>query len=329
MKHLRRIIVALAAIAVIVAMTGCAATPQPGQIGVVRYGKSIVPWTWINSNKIRKVVCPGSGFTWTGFGSKVHWYPDESVQRNYTITSESGQGDRKGADQVEVPTSDGVRAGLEGTFYFTTAFNCSKEGQALLKDFEERFGVRTFRENAEGESLHPYEGESGWRAFLSQAIRPVINNDLRRSIATVTCAELVSSCSLIHNNGGGSTTVTANGSQNNSSLQKVQEDINATLKSDIQSTLGNDYFSHISFLLEHVTLPSSIQEQIDNAQAQYAAVGSAAAKVKQAGLEAQANEERERGYEHCNACAQIDELKSIPSSVTTFAPGAGFAVTAK
>jgi hypothetical protein len=33
------------------------------------------------------------------------------------------------------------------------------------------------------------------------------------------------------------------------------------------------------------------------------------------------------GYENCPACAQIDLLKAIPPSVTTFAPGTGFAVT--
>lgn len=319
--------VALLCLALTVVVTGCAATPQAGQIGVVREGKSfIAPWTYLHGHKISKVIVPGAGYTLTGFGSSVHWYPDDQVQRNYTITSESNAGDRKGADVVEVPTQDGVRAGIEGTFYFTTAFNATPEGEKLVKDFDERFGVRTFRENNEGEALYPYEGESGWRAILSQVIRPVINNDLRKSIATVTCAQLVSSCALVHNQGDVSSVTNQD---NNGNIQKVQEDINSTLKTDIQSTLGADYFSHISFLLEHVSLPGEIQGEIDKAQAQFAAVGSAQAKVKQASLEAEANEKRQQGYEHCSACAQIDELKAIPSSVTTFAPGSGFAVTSK
>jgi len=306
------------------ALAACGATPGAGQIGVVRTGHSfIAPWTWFNGHGISKVICPGTGWSWPGFGSEVHWYPADSVQRNYTITSESGQGDRKGADVVEVPTQDGVRVGLEGTFYFTTAFNCSVTGVRLLKDFDSRFGIRTFQSSNEGaEALKPYEGEEGWRALLSQVVRPIINNDLRRSIGTVTCPQLVSSCALIHNSSS-----VSSGGQNNGNLQKVQEAVNANLKTDIASALGNDYFSNISFLLEHVTLPEAIQNEIDKAQAQFAAVGSARAKVAQAKLEAQANEERQHGYEHCPACAQIDELKAIPPNVTTFAPGAGFAVT--
>lgn len=321
----RSAIVAILLLAAVLLATGCAATPQAGQIGVVREGKSfIAPWSWLNGHKVTKTICPGSGYTVTGFGSQTHFYPDEEVQRNYTITSEANQGDKKGSDVVEVPTQDGVRAGIEGTFYFKTAFNCTKAGQKLLRDFDERFGIRTFKETNESEGLYPYEGESGWRAYLSQVVRPVINNDLRKSIATVTCPQLVSSCALVHNNSIGTNVTNQN---NNSNIAKVQEDINQTLKTDIQSTLGADYFSNISFLLEHVTLPGQIQGQIDNAQAQYAAVGAAKAKVEQADQEALANEKRQQGYAHCPACAQIDELKAIPNSVQTFAPGAGFAVT--
>lgn len=48
----------------------------------------------------------------------------------------------------------------------------------------------------------------------------------------------------------------------------------------------------------------------------------------QAQVEAKANEERQKGYQACPACATIDTLKAIPPTVTTFAPGAGFAITA-
>ena len=41
----------------------------------------------------------------------------------------------------------------------------------------------------------------------------------------------------------------------------------------------------------------------------------------------EANRIRQRGYRDCPACARIDELKAIPPSVRTYAPGAGFAVT--
>jgi hypothetical protein len=49
--------------------------------------------------------------------------------------------------------------------------------------------------------------------------------------------------------------------------------------------------------------------------------------IASATAEATANSQRQKGDENCPACAQIDLLKAIPPSVTTFAPGAGFAVT--
>lgn len=302
------------------------ATPQAGEIGVVRNGPD-AGWigSWFNGHGVRSVVPPGSGSTFIGLGSEAHWYPSDSVQRNYTITSDASRGDRPGVDVVEVPTRDGVRVGLEGTFYFTTAFNASHAGEALVRDFDNRFGVRTFPvTGVQGEELHPWNGIDGWAAFLDTVVRPIIDNDLRRSLANVNCAQLVSSCALVHQNTSASA---VNGGANNVRIQQIQSEINASLETDIKNTLGEDYFSNVQFLLAKVQLPGSIQDQIDQAQAQYAAVSSSAARVQQAQQDANANRIRQQGYQNCPACASIDELKSIPSNVTTFAPGAGFAIT--
>ncbi len=306
---------------------GSRATPQAGQIGVVRSGPSAA-WigAWFNGRGIRNVVPPGSGSTYIGLGSTVHWYPDDSVQRNYTISANPSQGDLPGVDVVQVPTSDGIEVGLQGTFYFTTGFNASPEGQKLLRDFDNRFGIRTFAlDPTSSDTFYPWDGTNGWEAFLNVVVRPIIDNDLRRAIASVSCPQLVSSCALVHEQ----TAAALNGNNNSAAIQAVQAQINSTLQTDIASTLGSDYFSNVKFLLAKVALPSAIQVQIENAQAQFAAVGQARAKVQQATLLAQADKEKERGYRSCPACAEAAVLSSIPSSVTTFAPGAGFAVTAK
>ena len=324
MKRAAGLVLAAFALAIVVDLAKEAATPDPGQIGVVRNGKAwFWPPDWFDNHNIRQVIAPGAGTTWTGLGSQTHWYPADTVQRNYAITSNPTLAASTGVDVVEVPTNDGVRVGLEGTFYFTTSFNGSRSGGAVAKSFDDRFGVRQFRANGSTDSRYPWDGRDGWVAFLDQVIRPIIDNDLRQSIATVTCAELVSSCALVHQQ----SLSAIQGRDNNANIQKVQNAINASLKDDVRSTLGGDYFSNIQFRLSRVALPGPIQSQIDNAQAQFASVGSAQAKVLQATLEAKANEERQNGYRGCPACAQIDELKAIPPNVTTFAPGAGFAVT--
>jgi SPFH domain / Band 7 family len=314
------------------------ATPQAGQIGVVRSGADAV-WigSWFNGHGIHSVVTPGSGSTYVGLGSTVHWYPSDSVQRNYTITSDPSRGDRPGVDFVEVPTADGVQVRLEGTFYFTTDFNASPTGEKAVRGFDSQFGVRTFPIvgsdcNGTPCQAYPWEGTEGWDAFLDTVVRPIIDNDLRRSIGSVTCAQLVSSCAIVHQ---GQAVGTASGGQTNqTTIQQIQNQINASLEQDIATTLGQDFFSKpgssgIQFLLARVALPTVVQNQIDNAQAAYASVAAAKAQVNQNIELAKAKAELQKAYANCPACAVIDELKAIPANVTTFAPGAGFAITPK
>lgn len=301
-------------------------TPQAGEIGVVREGASGL-WVgaWFNGHNIKKVVPPGSGNTGIGLGAEVHSYPADSQQRYYTITSDKQRGDRPGVDVVNVPTSDGVNVGIEATIYFNSAFNGSPTGTGIVKAFDNRFGVRTFPVVGTSDELHAWEGSKGWEAFLDGIIRPIIDNDLRQQIATVSCAQLQASCALVYNQNA--TIGTGNGQQANGRITAIQNSINASLQQDIRSTLGEDYFSQVQFRLSRVTLPERVQTEIGNAQAAFAAVGTAAAKVKQEYQNYLANVEREKGYRACPACAEAAVLAAIPANVTTFAPGAGFAIT--
>ncbi|MFD0852929.1 SPFH domain-containing protein, partial [Actinomadura adrarensis] len=131
-----------------------------GEIAVVRNGG------FFDDNKIRQVIDPASGRTWTGLYSKIHRYPAQ--QRFYTITSEAKKAETSGVDVVTVPSADGVNMGIEGTLYFTL-----NQDHKVLREFDDKFGTRKFRA-AGGESLHAWEGEEGWLAFLDQIVRPVI-----------------------------------------------------------------------------------------------------------------------------------------------------------
>lgn len=155
----------------------------------------------------------------------------------------------------------------------------------------------------------------------------MIDNDLRQQINSFRCAELVSSCALVQN-AGNQRKVNANGGKsNNGNIAQVQQSINTSLEQDLKQTLGGDYLVNIRFNLVRITLPVEVQDAVDKAQAAFAQVTQAQARVQSARADAQANRERQRGYRDCPACAQIDTLKAIPGNVTTFAPGAGFSVT--
>jgi len=287
-----------------------------GQIAVVRNGGPF------DNHKIRQIIDPASGLTYVGLYSSVHKYPAQ--QRFYTITSNANQGDRAGVDIVQVPSKDGVEMGIEGTLYFSLNLD-----HKVLRDFDNKFGTRKFQSVANRKYYTAYGSDPGWSAFLDTIIRPVIDNDLREQINNFSCADLVSSCALVQlgANGQAGAAATLTAASSNGNIAKVQNAINSSLAADLTSTLGDQFLVGLRFNLVRITLPPNVQTAVNNAQAAFANITEAQAKVQQAKAEAEANRQRQSGYADCPACAQIDELKAIPPNVTTYAPGAGVAVS--
>lgn len=287
-----------------------------GEVGVVRNGGMF------DNNRIRQVVQPASGLTWTGMFSSMHRYP--SQQRLYTITADQERGARFGGDVVRTPSSDGVDMGIEGTIYYNINLD-----PKVISAFDDKFGTRKFR-GQDGEMRYAWDGDEGWTAFVDYVLRPVIDNDLRIQINNFRCAELVSSCALVQNQGSQAgpnpPPLTANGQQNNTNIAKVQQAVNESLPRELRDMLGGDFFVNIRFNLVRVTLPQAVQDAVNKAQAAYAAVSEAQAKVVQAQSEADANKKRQEGYNACPACAEIDKIKALPSGVTVYAPGTGGSV---
>ena len=309
-----RAIIGVLVVAGLAALLPTAVTKTAGgEVAVIRNGGPL------NNNRIRQIVPPASGVTWIGFFSQKHPYPAQ--QRFYTITGDSTRGDRTGVDVENLPTADGVEVGVEGTVYF----QLSADPEAL-KAFDDKYGTRRYR-GADGEFRYAWDSDEGWATFLDQIVRPVISNALREQIGSVQCSELQASCALVQN-GGRLQAVNASAGKSNLKISKIQDEINKTLAVDFDATLGGAFITNVRFNLAKITLPAAVQEAINKSQAAFAAVTEAQAKVKQAEAEAAANKARQAGYENCPACAQIDMLKAIPPSVTTFAPGTGFAVTA-
>ena len=307
-------LIVVAACAVVVALVllvgGCASLERTnaGEYAVVRNGGPL------DDRGVRQIIQPGSALTWTGLWSATHKYPAQ--QRFYTITSNAAGGDLPGAN-VETPTADGVQVGIEGTLYFNV-----KGNEDLLREFDNRFGTRRFGD------LYPYDGDEGFQDFLNAVVRPVIDNNLRKQIASFGCSELVSSCALVQNQGRVDPD-SLQGRQNNQNLERIQQAINAGLVRDIRNTLGGDFLENLRFNLVRVNLPERVDRAVAEAQAAFAEVTKSQARVASAEADASANRQRQRGYQGCPACAQIDTLKAIPGNVTTFAPGGDFAITGK
>ncbi|MFC4009378.1 SPFH domain-containing protein [Nonomuraea purpurea] len=294
------VIAALLAVPLLIGGIGGLKSTSGGEAAVVRDGGLF------DDNKVRQVIDPGSGLTWTGMWSSLHLYPAQ--QRFYTITADAKRATTLGVDVVTVPSSDGVNLGIEGTLYFQ--LNTDHE---TLKTFDDKYGTRTYRAQ-DDRALYAWDGDDGWSAFFGQAVRPVVDNALRGQIGAMRCAELVPSCSLLKE-------TDLKASDSNASIIRVQNAVNASLARDLPTTLGGPFLTGLRFTLAKVTLPQEVQQAVNDSLAATAAVSEAQAKVEQAEAEADANRARQDGYDKCPACAEIDKLKSLPQGITVYAPG--------
>lgn len=306
------VLIGVVFVASVVVGRGPTTKPEAGQIGVIRNGGPF------DNRNIRGIVRAGSGLTWSGLYSTTHYYPVSSQQRFIKLSDDA----TADGPAVTVPTKDGVEVTIQGTFYMNTAFDNSPGGLAAMQSFDTQFSTRTFGV----EDLHPYDGRAGFSAFLTANVIPSVRNNLRQVISGVSCYQLVSSCALVQNQ---SAEQQRNALSATTKIPEIEEAVQKGLDTDLSSTLGRPYFRNIKFSLSSVALPAKVQQAIESAQASFALVSKADAEKRAAKIEAQANLERQRGYNSCRACAQQDILKAIPENVTTYAPGGAFAVTGR
>lgn len=288
----------------------------PNEVGVVYNGGPL------DKKTQRQLIPPASGLTWTGWLSQnPRLYPSEGSPRRYIITSDPGRGDRAGYDLVRIPTADGIDVGLEAKISFTTAFT-GDPSDSLIKEFDARFGNRTYPVPGSGERLHPWDGDDGFGAFLDTEFRPVLDNALRQTIGRFRCEQLVSSCALVGNNGSSSKPLdSSSGAKTNANLLQVQDAIAKSLADDLNGNLGREYFKQVQVIVSGVRLPQQVQTAVDEAQAQFAEVNKSKADLQKARIRKQVNDTLGRSYDNCPACAQIDALKSIPANVNAISLG--------
>jgi hypothetical protein len=283
-----------------------------GHVVVVRNGGPF------DDNSIRQVIQPNSGLTSTGLWSSEHPYP--STQRNFKI---SGSENADSNEVINVPTKDGVLVGVEGTFYFDVNYTDEK----TMRTFDDKYGTRTYP-HANGDALYAWQDEDGWNAYLSFTLGNLVQNVMRQEIGNAECAALVASCALAQNTNAQAAPLVPNATSNDT-ISRIQDAVNTGFTKDVDSVLGVPIFVHPRFVLSKVDLPPNVQKAINDTQAVFAGVTQSRAALQRAQIDAETNRQRQAGYTVCSACAVIDELHALPPSITTFAPGQGFAITGK
>jgi regulator of protease activity HflC (stomatin/prohibitin superfamily) len=290
------------AVAVIIGLSGVRVARQDvGTVGVVRNGGPL------DDRTIRQVLLPGQKLTWIGmFSEQPHTYPASNVTRVYEVSSNPSRDSGRGGDGFSLPTKDGVQMQLEGAVYLRFI---GEKDLDTLKAFDVGPGTRRFAAT-DGTLMYPYESDEGFAAMLNTLLRPVLDSDLRREVAQFQCAQLVASCAIIRD-GRNVKAVKAD-----SSIARIEQKINDTLEADLAKTLGQRYFWDVRFRITHVTLPTNVQQAIDDAEAKYAEVNGARAEVLQARFQNQRNALLAKTYNLSPALAMIEALKAAPPNAT-------------
>jgi regulator of protease activity HflC (stomatin/prohibitin superfamily) len=305
-RRMATLVAALLGLGLIIGISGARVARQPiGYVGVVRNGGPL------DTRTIRQVLMPGQKLTWIGFFSEhPHEYPASNVSRTYTVTSDPKRGSRPGVDVVTVPTRDGVQVGIEATVFMRFI---GERNIRVLKQFDVSYGTRQFM-SATGKRLYPWQGDDGFYTWLDTFFRPVLDYDLRREIGRFDCAELVASCSLVST--GRAPQNAALRAPRTADAGAIANRISLALENDLTKTLGQPYFWNIRMRISRVTLPTNVQEAVDDAQAKYVQVNGARAEVRQAQYQQQRNRLLGEAYNLSPALANIDAIKALPKQAT-------------
>jgi regulator of protease activity HflC (stomatin/prohibitin superfamily) len=236
------------------------------------------------------------------------------VTLRYTVTSDPKRGSRDGVDVITVPTKDGVQVGLEATVFFRFI---GETDPVTLSRFDQSVGTRRF-ETTDGRMLYPYQGDDGFNAMLDAIFRPVLENDLRSEMGRYRCAEILSSCALVRG------PVASRLRQPPANLPRIQDWLQSSLQRDLTRSLGQRYIWDIRFRIARITLPGNVQAAVDQSQAQYAAVNTSKAQMKQARYQNERNRLLSETLNKSPALANIETLKALPPHTTLIlAPGGG------
>jgi regulator of protease activity HflC (stomatin/prohibitin superfamily) len=289
-----------------------------GHVAIVRNGGPL------DDNTIRQYLPISSGLEYTGLWSSVHQYPAQA--RFYDLVP--GGADAPGVNAFRTPTRDGVDVGLTARINFTL-----NTDEATLRKFDDAYGTREFKVTGSSSTLAPWEGDEGFATFLDVIAKPVIEETVRQQVGNVDCAALQSSCALVQN--GGNANVAADTTPNSQVLQSIQKAVNDALAQNVNARLGGAYLSNIQVSITGVDLPQQIRDKILAAQAGFADASAAQARLNSARTDADANAERQRGYNACPTCGEIDKIRAqgdalakIPPGVQVYAPGGGAQITA-
>jgi hypothetical protein len=338
----------------------------------------------LDDTKIRQVLPINSPRERTGWFSTEHPYFAQG--RYYWTTGDPGGGDAPGSVDVWLKTADGVFVGAVGQLQFTLdtrqtdpitkaelTYNPAEPftlqpdgvtykpnlmpraqgGISLLEAFDNKFGTRQYpvadnpgTEDKESGQAAPWEGDTGWNAWLDSQARPQILGAFNQVIGGTKCVTINPSCALVVQSTqaewDAAATAAASGQpiaapDNTALLREFEKRVADALTVNMTRNMGGPFFTNITYSVTKIPLDPNVEKQIAAAQTKYAETSAAIAQGQKdqadatarynvAKTDADANLEKQRGYNGCSDCAQQDMqklvnegYKNLPPNLTTLA----------
>lgn len=192
----------------------------------------------LEGQHFQKVVAPGTSTRF--YGLLEHLYELPATQRNYIMSKNPGQGDRRRPEFVGAPTKDNVVTEWESATYF----KLNTHGPVVRQFFEQI--CLKYRCT----DLSP---EGGWDSMLSDTFRQQIVAAIQAEARRYSAEEVYS---------------------NREVLLRIQSEVGFSLKERVEDVLGGEFFCgptysasrptecpEFSFVIKEVTLPKDLREQ--------------------------------------------------------------------
>lgn len=337
-----------------------------GTVMVIRNGG------FLDDTAIRQVLPINSPRTRTGWFSDEH--PYKAQPRYYDTTGDPQGHNAPGQLNVWLKTSDGINVGVFGQVRFTLDTSLVKTydpvkpftlqpdgtykanelsrdqgGASLIEIFDNQFGTRTFPTvDSDGKAIEkaPWDGDTGWIAFLDTQARPQIEGAFTTAIGGTRCVTINPACALVVQSTqaeqDAAAAAAATGQpvatvDNTALLRDFEKKVADALTANMTRNLGGPFFTEVTYSAAKIVLDPAVDQQIGAAQAGFAQKAAATAAAQKAAIDADgryqaarrdadAAVEKQRGYTTCAACADQDlqrikneGYKNLPPNLTTLA----------
>lgn len=231
----------LIAVVVVIALTGTGCSQATGKVDKVGLHYDAGP---IEGTKFNKVILNGSGMKILGISDTVHWLPIN--QRTYIVSKKADEGDRAGSDSITAPAKGGVPFEFEISTYFklNTATNDIKGFKGgTARKFYEQICVK----------YHCDTSDKNWDKMLNNSFRKIIETSMRQKVFNYTPDELYANAE-------------GEASGKSDAILKIQAEIAASIKDNVNKVLGGQYFCGPTFDRNHSNICPDFEFIINSAE---------------------------------------------------------------